>query len=184
MINLIPPQGHTALKHEYLLRVGTVYAFLLAGVFVSGTILLVPTYVLTSSQLTGAKDRSAEIEETKKAFDVAFEEIKVANTLMAKLRTTEDEVFMTEIVEDIIRLAPEGVRFSGFQTVRESVSLTAVTVEGIASTRQALATFKTQVESDARFKEVQVPIADLARDTNLPFSVTVTLEAKSDTPTP
>lgn len=186
MINLIPPQGQTALKHEYFLRVGSLYAFLLAGVCVAGTALLIPTYVLTSSQITGAKDKSAEIEVTKQAFDLAFEEIKVANTLMAQLQKTKTTIPSTQIIEEIIRLAPEGLRFSSFGTTGEAGAFKTITVAGNASTRQVLVSFKTNVEASALFHEVVIPLSDLARETDLPFSVSIQLETETgaliDTP--
>jgi hypothetical protein len=186
MINLIPPQGRTALKHEYILRVGSLYAFLLAGVCVAGTALFIPTYVLTSSQLTGAKDKSAEIEVTKQAFDRAFEEIKVANTLMAQLQKTKTTTPATKVIEEIIRLAPEGLRFTAFGTSEEAGVLKNVTVSGNASTRQALVSFKAQIEASPLFDEVVIPLSDLARETELPFSVSIQLEVETgaitDTP--
>ncbi len=185
MINLIPHKGHVALKHEYTLRVGTVYGFMLSGVFLASTALLVPTYVLTSTQLEAAQHESSDINETRAAFDAAFGEIKVANTIMAQLRKEQDVTAISTVVEEIVKLAPREVTFTTFQTERVGVRMNEVRVQGIAKNRIALASFKNALESSPLFLQAVVPIADLARDTDLPFVITITLEDDGvDTTTP
>jgi Tfp pilus assembly protein PilN len=179
MINLIPHKGQVALKHEYTLRVASVYGFMLGGVFLASTALLVPTYVLTSTQLSVAQDESSNIEETRAAFDSAFGEIKVANTVMAQLRKEQDAIAISTVIEEIVKSAPHEVTFTTFQTTREGVRLKEIRVQGIAKNRIALSTFKNAIEASPLFLQALVPIADLARDTDLPFVITITLEGNT-----
>ncbi len=181
MINLIPSQGHTALKHEYLLRVASVYGFLFSGVLIASTILMLPTYLLISSQLSGAMDESSRVEETKRAFDVAFEEIKVANTLMAQLRKKTNVLSGTTVIEEVVRVAGAGIAFSAFNVSTENELPSKVQVQGVAANRSALASFKNTLEASPLFLTALVPIADLARDTNLPFLITIELETGTTT---
>jgi len=176
MINLIPPKGRVALKHEYILRVASVYGFLLAGVFLASTALMVPTYVLTSSQLTGARDEGDRMSETKKKFDEAFGEIEIANTVMGQLRTESNSVEITKLIEEVVRIAPRGIGFTTFRAIRKEGVLTEIEVQGTSESRIALASFKNELEASSQFKEALVPISDLARDTELTFVITVTLE--------
>jgi Tfp pilus assembly protein PilN len=176
MINLIPHKGQTALKHEYLLRVASVYGFLLAGVFLASTALIVPTYVLTSTQLSTAQDDGSSIDETRIAFDAAFGEIKVANTVMAQLRKPQDNIAHSDVIQEIVKVAPRGVSFTTFQMERIGTDLKEVRVQGTAENRIALSSFKTALESSPLFLQALVPIADLARNSDLPFVITITLE--------
>lgn len=184
MINLIPPKGHTALMHEYVLRVISVYGFMLAGVFLASAALMIPTYVLTSSQLTGAQSESSKVEETKAAFNEAFGEIKVANTVMAQLKKEVDVTPVSTVVEEIVRLAPRGIQFTTFMVAKEGNVLTEIQVQGIASDRSTLSSFKNTLEASAYFSQALVPISDLAHDTKLPFVVTVSLENQTASTTP
>jgi hypothetical protein len=184
MINLIPPKGHTALKHEYILRVASVYAFLLAGVLVAATTLMVPTYVLISTQLTGARDEGNRMAETKQKFDVAFGEIQEANTVMAQLRKESATVDISAVITEVVRVAPRGIVFTTFQATRAGTKLTEIQVQGTAENRVILASFKNALEASPLFSQAMVPISDLARDSELPFVVTVTLEDKASTQTP
>lgn len=184
MINLIPPQGRAALRHEYLLRIGSVGAFLLSGAFLIGAVLLAPTYVLTSSQVTGARGQSSEMEETKRAFDSAFGEIRVANTIMAQLRKTDTLTPITKTLEEAVRVAPPGIRFNGFSLDRKNGGLSQIVIQGVADTRRTLASFKTTLEASDTFEEAVIPISDLARETELPFAITVTLSSGEKEPSP
>ncbi len=176
MINLIPPHGKTALKHEYVLRVASVYGFLFSGVFIASAVLLLPTYVLTGTQMSGAQNVSSGVEETKAAFNAAFGEIKVANTIMAQLRREQSTIPVSIIIEEIVRVAPLGIRFTTFTMTRVVGGEEQIQVQGFASSRIALASFKNTLEASPLFLTALVPIADLARDTNLPFLITIALD--------
>jgi len=181
MINLLPPKGHTSLKHEYVLRVISLYGFMLAIVFISGTILLIPTYVLVSSQLNSVRPDDDEGEATKKTFAEASLHIQNANTVMAQLRSITPNVQTSSIITDIIRLAPKGITFHTFQAKREANFLKAIDVQGFAETRNALAALKNAIESSSTFLSASVPISDLARETNLPFVMTISLNEAGST---
>ncbi len=181
MINLIPPQGHSALRHEYMLRIASMYCFILGGVLVASAALMIPTYVLTSSQLEAVRSDNSENHETTQAFSRASEEIKTATAMMSQLRVTESAIVYSTIIEEIVRSAPNGIAFTTFQGRPEEDELTQITIQGLASTRNALASFKNALESSVMFEKADIPISDLARDTNLPFVVTVTL-SEEETP--
>lgn len=175
MINLIPPKGHTALKHEYLLRVAALYGFMLSGVLAAGTILMIPTYVLVSSQLSTVRPDDVQMEKTKKTYDEALKHIQGANTVMAQLRGGIPNIDMSKIIEEIVRVAPSGVVFSTFQAVRVGADLKTIDVQGEAATRKTLAALKNALEESPLFETANVPISDLARENKLPFVVTITL---------
>lgn len=176
MINLIPPKGHTALKHEYILRVGAVYGFLLAGVLGAGAILMMPTYVLVSSQLTSVRPDEAQMSATKQTYSDARVTVQQANAVMAQLRNAIPNIEMSDVIEEVVRVAPEGVVLSTFQAEREGKDLKKINIQGKAATRKTLAALKSSLEASSLFATAEVPISDLARENNLPFVVTVTLK--------
>ncbi len=176
MINLIPPKGHTALKHEYVLRVGALYGFMFAGVFAAGAILMIPTYVLVSSQLNSVRPDDEHVEETKTAYTEALAHIQEANTVMAQLRGGMPNIEISKVIEEIVRVAPKGVVFSTFKATREGGVLKTVDVQGEAATRKTLAALKNALEASPLFETANIPISDLARENNLPFVITITLQ--------
>jgi Tfp pilus assembly protein PilN len=176
MINLIPPKGHVSLKHEYVLRVVSVYALILTGVFVAGTLLTIPTYVLVSSQLNAVRSDNAHIEVITETYNDALAKIQSANTLMAQLRGTVSRRETSNIIEEVIRVAPGGITLHTFHVSREEGDIKSINVQGLAKTRNALATLKNELEASPLFLTATIPISDLARESDLPFVVTVALE--------
>lgn len=178
MINLIPPKGHTALKHEYMLRVGALYGFMLAGVFAASAILMIPTYVLVSSQLNSVRPDD-HMEETQEAYKNALGNIQEANIVMAQLRGGMSNIEISTVIKEIVQVAPKGVVFKTFQAARAEGLLKTVDIQGQATTRKTLAALKNALEASPLFESANVPISDLARENNLPFVVTITLAEKS-----
>ena len=179
MINLIPPKGHTALKHEYMLRVGALYGFMLAGVFAASTILMIPTYVLVSSQLNSVRPNDEHMEETKEAYGNALGNIQEANAVMAQLRGGMPNIEISTVIKEIVQVAPKGVVFKTFQAARAEGILKTVDIQGQATTRKTLAALKNALEASPLFESAIVPISDLARENNLPFVITITLAEES-----
>lgn len=180
MINLIPPHGHTALRHEYVLRVITMYAFIFCGILLASTALMAPTYILTGAQLKAVRSDNPDMEHIRASFEAASDEIKIANAIMGQLRFNETDRTYSKVIEEIVRSADSGIVFMNFQASHTEGALTEIVVQGTAKSRNTLASFKTVLEESPLFEKAVIPIADLARDTNLPFAVTITLSA----PTP
>jgi hypothetical protein len=170
-----------------VLRVTSIYGLLLSGVLIAWTALMVPTYVLTSSQLSGAQGEGVGVEKTKEEFERAFGEIRVANTIMAQLRKESDNIPISEVIKEVVKRAPEGISFDSFVAVREGRVLSTMQVQGNAQDRMTLAKFKGQLEEAPLFTQAFIPISDLARDTDLSFVVTLSLDIAQEAkeiPTP
>jgi Tfp pilus assembly protein PilN len=176
MINLIPPAGYTVLKREYLLRVGASFSFLMAVILFVLTISLAPTYILTSAQIADYELRINSVEDEAALFAEAERQVIEAHTVLTQLQTVGHTMHTTDILREIERIAPTGISFktfylsSGAQNAPQTLQ-----VQGVASTREVLIRFKNTLEDSSFFEKAEVPIADLARDVDLPFAVTITL---------
>lgn len=175
MINLIPPEGHKALKREYILRVGATLSLLFASVALLLAVALIPTYVLIAAQLNAFALESAQ--ETKKgdALKDINAEVNMTKELLAQLKTTPEKVPVSAIIEEIQKHTPALVVFDTFYIESGTDGVERIQVQGNAATREALARLKNELESSAMFEKAEVPIADLARDVDLSFAITITL---------
>ncbi len=176
MINLVPPEAERLIKKEYYFRVGGTIAFLLAGVFLALTVALIPTYVLIAAQIQTSYD--SHMVRDDESFKQADVEVKTVEQLLRQL-TLESAVIPTSTaVEEIQALSSTGIAFKTFVIEDAGGVITRIQIQGTASTREALAQFKARVETSANFLKAEVPIADLARDVNLPFTMTITMAEK------
>lgn len=180
MINLIPPAGYQILKREYLLRVGASFSFLMAVILFILTVSLAPTYILTSAQMADYETRINSVEDEALVFAEAERQVAEAHTILTQLQTVGHTVHTSDILREIESIAPAGISFKTFY-ISSSAKDAAQTiqVQGVASTREALIRFKNAIEEVPRFEKAEVPIADLARDADLPFAITITLRKDS-----
>lgn len=179
MINLIPPEAHTRIKTEYWIRVLTTWLFLLAVAATVVGALLLPAYVLVSSQVSRsatdadlARARVGEHDTTTKVLDAAAEESRL---VMAMSQTPE----LMGVVEMIEGLVPAGVEATSYTLARQSSWVAPVVLGGTASTRTALATFRDALLTHPKIVKVDLPISNFAKDKDISFTVTFTISSST-----
>ncbi len=180
MINLIPPAGYTVLKREYLLRISASFFFLMAVILFILTVSLAPTYILTSAQIADYETRINNVEDEAAIFAEAERQVGEAHMVLTQLQTVGHTIHTSDILREIEHIAPTGITFKNFYVSTGALNTAqTVQVQGIAPTREILIRFKNVLEDSALFEKAEVPIADLARDVDLPFAITVTLKKPS-----
>lgn len=175
MINLIPPAGHRVVKREYILRVGATYAFLFGLVcFVLG-VAYVPTYVLIKAQIDTMSIVTERERGEGETLKIIENEIRMTHEVLTQLQSVKDSITPSDAIGAIEKATPTGVSFKTFTISETKGNITAIQVQGVATTRETLIRFKRDVEELEIFSTAEVPISDLAKDTNLPFTMTVSL---------
>lgn len=176
MFNLIPPRGKKIVKYEYYLRVGGTLALLFAGVFLLLTVALVPTYVLLEAQIKALESEQQQSAEDEDIFQVADREVTLTREMLAQLKRAPRTKLPSTVISEIRDIASPTITLHNFTIASEVGVVETVQIQGQAPTREVLAGFKSALEESALFDSVTLPIADLARDENLPFAITITLE--------
>lgn len=175
MINLIPPVARKELLVEYWIRVVSVWAIVWAIALFAATSILLPTYVLVNLQTKAQQASAAEASQ-----QVAnYETVSVALVQASQqARIIMDEVQATPLSEYLAlfsKLQDAEIQFSGITLGRTEAGPAPATIEGIASDRQALASFRDRLLTDERVEAVDLPISHLAQGKDIPFSITITL---------
>ncbi len=175
MINLIPPQGHKVVKREYTLRLGAALAFLFAGVLLLLSVALIPTYVLVGAQIEAFEFETAQEVGDAEALKNAEKEVRTMKNVLTQMKTTVTSTPMSKVIAEIQANAPKTIIFKNFSINTTKGVVTTVQVQGVSPTREALAQLKDALIASPIFEKAEVPISDLARETDLPFTLTVTL---------
>lgn len=174
MINLIPPAGHRAVRKEYLVRVSATYCFLFAAVFILLTISLIPTYVLVQAQMR-AFDAEASVEAEGGDIKIVEEDMVRTEAILTELRKTPTTPQMSAIIREIERAATPGISFRNFSLQYAAEGLDPILVQGTAARREELVALKQAIEAHELFESAEVPLADLAKERDVPFTITITL---------
>lgn len=175
MINLIPPRAKKALVAEYWFRVASVWLYLWAFALFAGGCLLLPAYVLIGSQVNvyatsveEASEKVANYETVSTALVRSSQEARVLLDAREERQFSEYIALFRALQEDTIVLSE--VRLS-----KSASGFAPATLSGVATDRQALASFRDRVLALPEVATVDFPISNLTQGSNIDFSLTVSL---------
>jgi hypothetical protein len=177
MINLIPPEARTRIIKEYWFRVVTVWLFMVAVVGVTVAALLLPAYVLVTSQVRVHESSATEATEQAAASKILVDASTEASLIVGD-SNAQSLLEVLDMVES--EIVPGSIVVNGYSFVRAGVVLGEVKIEGVAATRLALASFRDELIMQPLIERVDLPISNLAKDKEISFSMTLILAA----PTP
>lgn len=188
MIDFLPTPEKRMFRKEYHLRVLSVFLCMTAFVFILAILSYLPTYFITNSrynesmltsQSPETKDKMSQAKEVEAA---VTETNKKIATLLADVST----VPLKDVFFDALQNRPPGiilVRLSYDQggvaskKGKEEVLPPVLVLEGTSPDRQALLLFKDNLSRKKEFSAVDLPLSSLVKETNLTFSIRVTLSS-------
>lgn len=182
MINLIPPEARKNVMIEYWVRALSVGLVLVSMALLVVAVLLLPPYVLLNGLVTTKQMSLDETEEKTREYDISAKSLVQATTLARQVVEGDRAPSFTNLVA-VIEAArdPELVAIEGYDFSLVGEQAAPVIVTGNATTRQSLADFRDRLVVSDDIMAVDLPLSNLAKDRDLPFSLTVTF-ASTTTP--
>lgn len=177
MINLIPPQGKTLVKNEYIVRVVAVGCLSVAVALIISTIALLPAYVLFSSAYAVTPLAGTEDAHTERATAEVERSLNEATAFAEQLQKTTGSLATLDILTHIESAVSPAIVLENFIFSEEGGAV--IRARGTATTRESLRKFIETLKRDAFFADASVPVSDLARDTEVVFTVTLTLRTET-----
>lgn len=178
MLNLLPHNEMNVVRREYLLRFSSVASVLAGVIIICATVAMFPSYTLveTKNSIVTAQlqsIRSSSVAKNKDDVEKMLADVKTKTTVSKTLSSYDPSYVVQRIIDTI----PKAVIVNGLQYDRGDKGAHKVVVSGVASSRNGLISF-VQGLSKAGFKVSDVPVSDLASDSNIPFSLSVIAEEK------
>lgn len=176
MINLIPPEAKRRVVKEYWLRAAAVWMFLVSFAFVLLLSLQIPNYILVYSLESALANQFNSAQAEQSVREEAEAEVTQTNEIVGLLEADEENVnqFSTFIYELDV-LSGEGVSITQFNFNRVEGELNNIGLIGEAADRVSLSGFRDALEADERFSNVELPISNLAKDSDITFSMNIGL---------
>ena len=174
MANLIPTEAKKTIVTEYWLRVVVTWAYLIGTGLLIVALLKAPALWAIESQLqaySGAYDSAQEKVETIKTSQITIEE---ANDLAALLANSASTTSSVAVLETLDTIAGTDVIISGFRLSKDDKKVININITGVAKTRTALADFRTNIEAHEYFKKADLPISNLAKESDIAFNIDIT----------
>lgn len=178
LTNLLPRERQRALSRDYFLRLGVVGAILLSMLALASALLLVPTYLLLTENTHAKEVRLAGIESTLASSDETTLSARLAalTNEAAVLNSLANVPTASEVVRDVLAVSRPGVTLSGFAYTPSAGGIHGtLAVSGTATTRDALRSYQLALQSAPFVASADLPVSAYAMDTNVAFTITLTL---------
>jgi Tfp pilus assembly protein PilN len=175
MINLIPASAKKKLLKAYWSRVFTVWFLVWTTALLVGISLVIPTWVLISTQVAGFIKTASSTTQNIVEFEQAQADITRANKQAFFLLEENNSLKMSERLNLFYDLRGEGVQINEIKINREGINIKSAIVSGTAESRQALSDYRNRLLESKFITEAQLPISNLAQDKDIKFSLTINI---------
>lgn len=178
LTNMLPLERRRALVRDYSLRIGVVAAILVTVLVASSAILLLPTYSFLTDSIAIKEEHLANIESTFSSADEAALSVRLSAlyddaSILSKLK---DAPSMSAIIREILNIPHAKIVLSGFvYAPAVGKNLGTLIISGTAASRDSLRNYQMALQSEPFASSVALPVSAYARDTDIAFTITVTL---------
>lgn len=173
MFTLLPEQNKKSLFKEYRLRLFTVIFLFLTAFCLISTALLFPSYISLYFERGVLEDESARVgmEIKVKNEKGIVETLARINHTLAAVKPQQSGVL--QVTKVILDKLPSGISIDRFVYTRGEKADSSLSLQGVAETRSELITFSRELEKQPDFSKVDLPISNLAKQSDVPFTLTV-----------
>lgn len=178
MINLIPFKAKRNLLTEYWARVASVWMLLGAVALLFSAAMILPVYVLINAQVSSYASGAHEAVQKVAEYKAVSKELEQASTQSRIIVDQEQEPVFSDFITVFDNMRGSEIEITSISLVRSDGDLGPVNLKGTAETRQSLASFRDRLLSDKQIVEVELPISNLAKDSDIVFSLNVVLDTK------
>lgn len=176
MINLIPPEAQSHIVTEYWFRVAAVWLMMLAVTMGLVAILLLPAYVLVTNQVSVNTQAAEAIMAESGEQSSALKLLTQANLYADAVVVSAGRQSLLSVFDAIASVTtPDVISISNYSFARTDAALGQIKIDGEALTRRDLISFRDKLTEHPLIDKVNLPIANLAKDKNIPFSITLTI---------
>lgn len=179
MINLIPPSAKKTVTKEYWLRVLTVWFYVCSAALFSGVLIMLPSYVLITSQVQVYQESASNASQKVASYEDVSKNLSSTNQQSGKLITAFRRTLVSDRIEILRQLQNPGIVLSAISVSRTDDTYEPIRISGIANDRQALAAFRDRLLAQEDVASVDLPLSNLAKDREIPFSLTVVLKKQT-----
>jgi len=185
VINILPHKEKRFLRREYWMRFFTIMLNFVALMGVLATFLLFPSYFLSQSKENLFESRLEIFNKenpdlTNSNIDKIISDINSRLEMLNKAETPYQ--VSDKVLNNILSSRTSGITFSQIlfnktTTIKKVTTNTSILeVHGIANNRDSLRNFKTALDNNPNFSEVNLPISNFLEKSDLNFTISITIK--------
>lgn len=157
-------------------RLVVVFLFMLGGSIFIGCILLVPSYIVSSSKYNSAQTKlETQKNEPIPTFDQnTLVVIKDLKNKLSLVESSENNQFNVseKVIDSLLLKKPASIKIYAISYDKQPLT-TKVSINGIAPSREVLLSFQKALENDSNFKNVDLPVSNFIKGSDIEFSLSL-----------
>lgn len=179
MINLIPNQEKKKIAKGFYIKLVAVFFIVMAGSLFIASAAILPPYFLSSSSKNLVVDRlslqknipdNTDDKNTLGAVEAVDQKLSIIeNVKLRKFLVSES------VINPILSLKSADIRIDQLSFQSDLKDKKEVLVGGTASSRESLFAFHEALKRSGAYEEVDLPISNFVKDTNITFSLKLLL---------
>jgi len=178
MSNLLPENLRDKIKKEYKLRLVIVSIIIVIIIQISLIIFMIPSWLSSFYKEKDFSLKNEEMSQFLSTLDIASTTsyIKLVNTKLATIDKSLDYPKLVPIIDNVLSKKTSGIKIDGIYFTVNSENTAVLNINGIGSTRESIVSFAEKLRETSYFKNVNLPISNLAKDKNIDFAISLNIE--------
>jgi Tfp pilus assembly protein PilN len=178
MINLIPNQEKKKMMRGFYYRLATLFLAMLVVCSLVAIVAILPSYFFSISKNNIAQEKlRIQKREVMPSFDQeTLAVIKDLNNKLALVEKAEQNKFNVseKVINAVILKKIDSVKITEISYSNDVDKGKSISLQGTAPSREILLLFRRALEDDPLFKNVNLPISNFVKGSNIQFYLTLT----------
>lgn len=177
MINLIPKEEKKRMTTDFYLRLSVVFMLMLSSsVFIACSAML-PAYFLslTKDSIANSKLEGQKADPASSSRSQSLSEIKDLNSKLKLVEDAEKNKFQIseKVIQAILLKKSSDIKITQISYEDNGTQGKKISLLGVAPSREALLQFQQALEDDPAFNNVDLPISNFVKDSDIQFNLSL-----------
>ncbi len=178
MINLIPNEQKKKMVKSFYYRLAVVYLLAFGLCILISTVVMTPSYFIVYNKMDVA-NKKLEVQKKEPVPLPDRETLSVIEDLNTRLdlieHTGNDEFTISKkVINTIILKKTSNIKITDISYENDPINGEKISIQGTAPSREVLLSFRRALEDDTLFKQVDLPISNFVKGSNIQFYLSLT----------
>lgn len=177
MINLIPNEEKKKKVQDFYFRLAVVFLAILGFSMVIASVMILPSYFLSlvKKNLIGTKleiQKNEPIPLLDQRILTTVSDLENKLTLIENIRKNK-YIVSEQVIQEVLSKKMSDIKITEITYDNVALKGKSINVSGTAPNRERLLLFRKAFEEDSTFKEVNLPISNFIKGSNIRFSLSL-----------
>ncbi len=178
MFNLLPENIRRVITIEYRMRLFIIVIVFIIALEGSLLIFLFPSWLNSYYKEKDVAGRTEDLNDSLSTLDIntTTSFIKSVNNTLKILDDNLEYPKFVPVLDNLLSKKSSSIRLSGINYNVDTRNAGKIVLTGVGASRESLVSFSDRLKGIDYLKKVDLPISNLAKDKDINFTISITLE--------